>query len=406
MKLLKGNTLKTPNIAAILVALGISAFVLLAATVAAGYFERRCVHALAPILFLQKNQGIELQKIAFGQSDLLPLYGTSELVVDAPNKAADFFQTYPTGFDVFSVGKPGAASLILLQKLAAMGSDLRGKKVAISISPTYFFHENVPATYYNGNFSLLQAGELIYGRHLSFDLKRDVARRMLEYPKTLEKSILLTFTLRQLASDSPVNRVMYYGTVPLGVLENGILRMEDHCETLLYILKRWWRLQFAVRRSHQTLDWDGLIAEATAQVRGHSDSKTGSVGPEKGPEMFVAGEQNAQEWIDFELLLRGLNELGARPLVLSMPIDGRYFDRFGVGRRFRDLYYQRIRRLAQVHDVPLLDFQEHDLDEDFLVAHRDHLTAKGWLYFDKALDDFFHERLVLPPGDSSSTSLQ
>jgi hypothetical protein len=53
--------------------------------------------------------------------------------------------------------------------------------------------------------------------------------------------------------------------------------------------------------------------------------------------MFVAGEQNAREWIDFELLLRGLNELGARPLLLSIPIDGRYFDRFGVGRRFRDL---------------------------------------------------------------------
>ena len=130
------------------------------------------------------------------------------------------------------------------------------------------------------------------------------------------------------------------------------------------------------------------------------------MGVEKGPEMFVAGEQNAQEWIDFELLLRGLNELGARPLVLSMPIDGQYFDRFGVGRPFRDLYYKRIRGLAQVHQIPLLDFEEHDLDEDFLVAHRDHLTDKGWLYFDKALDDFFHQRLVLPPGDSPTTSRQ
>jgi D-alanine transfer protein len=398
--------LKTPNIAAASIALGIVAFILLAASVAGGYLERRYVRVLAPLLFLEKTEGIELQKIAFRQSDLLPFYGTSELVVSAANKAADFFQTYPTGFGVFSVGKPGAASLIQLQKLAAMGSDLRGKKVAISISPTYFFHENVPVTYYNGNFSLLQAGEIIYSRELSFELKRDVARRMLEYPKTLEKSVLLAFTLKQLASDSPMSRVMYYGTVPLGFLENGILRMQDHCQTLFYIFKRWWRLPFAVRRFPRTLDWDSLIADATPQVRGHDDSDTGSVGPEKGPEMFVAGEEHAHEWIDFELLLRVLNELGARPLVLSMPIDGRYFDRFGVGRQFRDLYYQRIRGLAQIHEVPLLDFEEHDLDEDFLVAHRDHLTDKGWLYFDKALDDFFHERLVLPPGKSSMTSLQ
>jgi D-alanine transfer protein len=400
------ETTKTSNLAAASIALGAVAFILLAATVAGAYFERRYVHVLAPDLFLQKTQGLELQKAAFAQPDLLPLYGSSELVVSAANKATDFFQTYPSGFGVFSVGKPGSASLILLQKLAAMGSDLRGKKVAISISPTYFFRQDVPAAYYNGNFSLLQAGEIIYSPHLSFDLKRDVARRMLRYPKTLEKSALLAFTLRQLASGSLMNRVLYYGTVPLGFLENGILRIQDHCETLLYILKRVWRLPVAVTRSLRTVDWDGLIADATAQARKHNNSDTGSVGPEKGPELFAAGEQNAHEWIDFELLLRGLNELGARPLVLSMPIDGKYFDRFGVGRPYRDLYYKRIRGLAEVHHIPLLAFEEHDLDEDFLVAHRDHLTDKGWLYFDKALDDFFHGRLVLPPADTPTTLIQ
>ena len=246
------DTTKTSNLAAASIALGTVAFLLLAAAVAGAYLERRYVHVLAPILFLQKTQGIEMQKVAFAQSDLLPLYGSSELVVSAANKATDFFQTYPTGFGVFSVGKPGSASLILLQKLAAMGSDLRGKKVAISISPTYFFRQDVPVAYYNGNFSLLQAGEIIYSPHLSFDLKRDVARRMLQYPKTLEKSALLAFTLRQLASDSLMNRVMYYGTVPLGLLENGILRIQDHCETLLYILKRVWRLPLAVTRSPRT----------------------------------------------------------------------------------------------------------------------------------------------------------
>ena len=79
----------------------------------------------------------------------------------------------------------------------------------------------------------------------------------------------------------------------------------------------------------------------------------------------MAGEQTAREWIDFELLLRGLNELGARPLLLSIPIDGQYFDQFGVGRAFRDLYYKRIRKLAQAHDVPLIDFAEHDLGRRF-----------------------------------------
>jgi D-alanine transfer protein len=394
---LKDNTYKPSNIAAASVALGIVAFLLLVAAVAGGFLERRYVHALAPQLFPEKGQGLVLQKIAFGESDLLPFYGSSELVKPAANKAADFFRTYPTGFSVFSVGKAGAESLILLQKLGALGSDLRGKKVVISISPTWFFKENSPAAYYDGNFSLLQAGELIYSSQLSFDLKRDVARRMLDYPKTLEKSALLAFTLRNLAADSPVNRLLYYATVPLGLFENSVLRMQDHFEMLFYIWKDWWRLHPHVRRSQRTIEWDSLIAEADAKVREHNDSDLEPIGPENGSGLFLAGEQNAHEWIDFELLLRGLNEIGARPLLLSIPIDGQYFDSFGVGRPFRDLYYKRIRSLARSHDVPLVDFEGHDLDQDFLAGHHDHLTDKGWLYFDKVIDDFYHDRLVLQP---------
>jgi D-alanine transfer protein len=389
--------LKTPHTSAALTALGMVAFLLLSVVIVGSHLERRYVHVLAPMLFPEKNQGIALQRIAFGQHDLLPLYGSSELVKPSANKAPDFFRTYPTGFNVFSVGKAGAASLILLQKLAAVGSDLRGKKVAISISPTWFFHRSVPIAYYNGNFSLLQAGEFVYNRHLSFRLKRDVARRMLEYPKTLEKSVLLAFTLRQLASDSRINRVMYYATVPLGLVENGILRIQDHCEMLFYIFKEWWRVQSHLRRSRQTIDWDQLIAAAATQVREHYDSDPEPIGPENGPEMFVMGERSAHEWIDFELLLRGLNELGARPLLLSIPIDGQYFDRFGVGRPFRDVYYKRMRDLAQTYRVPVVEFEGHDLDEDFLAGHHDHLTDKGWLYFDKEIDDFFHDRPLWRP---------
>ena len=90
-----------------------------------------------------------------------------------------------------------------------------------SLERHWFFKESVLVAYYDGNFSLLQAGELIYSREISFDLKRDVARRMLKYPKEVEKSFLLAFALKQLASGSPTNRLLYYVTVPLGRLEDG-----------------------------------------------------------------------------------------------------------------------------------------------------------------------------------------
>jgi len=232
---------------------------------------------------------------------------------------------------------------------------------------------------------------------VSFALKRDIARRMLKFPKTLEKSSLLTFTLQQLASHTVASRVLYYGTVPFGLLENGVLQIQDHCEMLFYLLKESGRLEHHVRHSKQAIDWERLMAEALSKVRVHHDSDPEPIGPEKGSEQFVTAEENAHEWADFALLLRELNELGARPLLLSMPIDGRYFDRFGVGRPFRDLYYKRVRQVAEAHNVPILDFEGHDLDEDFLAGHHDHLSDKGWLFFDKAIDNFFHDRVASQP---------
>jgi D-alanine transfer protein len=385
--------LKTPHLAASFVALCIAAAILGAGVITGRFLERRYIHVLAPILFPQKSQGIALQKLAFHHRDLLPIYGSSELVKPSGNKAADLFRSYPTGFSVFVVGKAGASSLITLQKLAAVGSDLDGKKLAIAVSPSWFFHD-IPIPYYNGNFSLLQAGELIYSGQLSFSLKCDIARRMLHYPDTLKKSVLLAFALEQIAANSPLSRALYYLTVPLGMMENGILRVQDYFETLFFIVKEWRALQVDTRRSASEVDWDKLIAPRTGE---NKDSDPEPIGAEMGSATFARGVTSAREWTDFELLLRGMNELGAQPLLLSIPIDGRYFDRFGVGRETRDLYYKRIRALAQQYHISLVDFEEHDEDEDFLAGHHDHLSEKGWLYFDKALDDFFHDRLASKP---------
>jgi D-alanine transfer protein len=71
----------------------------------------------------------------------LPLYGSSELIFPpVPEKASSFFRTAPTGFQVSPVGHGGTTSLIVLQKVSALGSDLRGKKLAISLEPGWLLN--------------------------------------------------------------------------------------------------------------------------------------------------------------------------------------------------------------------------------------------------------------------------
>ena len=118
---------------------------------------------------------------------LLPIYGSSELDLQAPYNrpfhATNLFRDYPTGFTIFPVGKAETTCLIILQKLAAVGPALKGRKVAVSVSPFWFFKRlTARADGYAGNFSALHAGELAFNTGLSLQLRQDAARRMLQYP--------------------------------------------------------------------------------------------------------------------------------------------------------------------------------------------------------------------------------
>lgn len=368
--------------------------------------ERRYVHALAPDLSEVKLHGVVLQKKAFAQPDLLVLYGSSELAKEMPNNAAQFFQDYPTGFRVFPVGQPGTTSLAVLQKVAAVGDDIAGKKVAFSMSPGWFFTEAFDPKWYEGNFSHLQAYELAFSSNLSRGLKHDIARRMLDYPKTLENQWLLDFTLHRLAGGTTADRVLYTAVWPLGMLENTIGRAQDHFEAALHIIDEDAKLNQPSRRGLRALNWNTLVkraaqfavnnaalqAKRNEVARKRQKFATTHVTTAAQTQNFVKMVKSAKEWNDLELLLRVFGELGAQPLLLSMPVEDIRLEAYGVSPEARTAYLRRLDETAARYDVALLDFREHQKDPAFLVDFLDHLSPQGWLYYNKALDDFYHER--------------
>src|SRR5262249_18606854 len=176
--------MKQTHLRAASLALSLIACLLVGATLYANWLERRYVHVLVPAEFSQKYLGSALQRAAFDQPDLLPVYGSSEWYIQKPYqdpyRAVNIFRGEPTGFAVFPIGYGDTTDLLILQRLAAVGPKLRGKKVVISLSPTWFFERlQEPHRAYAGNFSRLHAGAVVFSTDLSFDLKQSIARRML-----------------------------------------------------------------------------------------------------------------------------------------------------------------------------------------------------------------------------------
>src|SRR6266480_6741212 len=162
-----------PHLFAGLIAFGFVAAVLFGAEMAAVHLERTTILATAPELFPLKKQGLAFQRAAAQLPKVLPLYGSSELMIPpVPERASIFFRTAPTGFQLSPPGAGGASSLSMLQKIAALGSDLRAKKLAISLSPGWFLRTRWDG--YKGSFSLMAASEMTFGTALDFKLKRDI----------------------------------------------------------------------------------------------------------------------------------------------------------------------------------------------------------------------------------------
>src|SRR6266481_7790793 len=225
-----------PHLSSAVIACALTAAILCGARLLAIYLEKRTIHSTAPRDFFIKNQGLAFERAAARAPDILLLYGSSDLIDPIPNRASDFFSREPTGFEVCPVGKAGTTSLIILQKLGALGSELRGRKIAISLSASSFLTPAVRPDFYAGNFSLPAANGLFFGDSIDSNLKAAIAKRMLQFPDTLAEDGLLELAVRCLASGRPVDRLVLMAIWPLGKLQNLMLDLQDHFEALVYIL--------------------------------------------------------------------------------------------------------------------------------------------------------------------------
>jgi D-alanine transfer protein len=419
---------QTPHLAPALTAVILGVVVMAAFGFYARSLESRSILALAadeaiieregklsPI----KNQGTALQLAALETDGLLPIYGSSELNLQAdynrPFHTTNLFRNHPTGFTVFPVGKSATTCLIILQKLAAVGRALQGRKVAVSLTPFWFFERlTARADGYAGNFSNLHAGELAFNTRLSLALREDAARRMLQFPATLENRPLLRFALENLADGSPLSLACYEAVLPLGIVHNAIVRYQDHWSVVCYLWTHPEQTSSPVPPPNgRPLDWPMLHRQADVLYRAHSNNNEFGLDNEKwnrelrqemlrsrstrSDEAFLRTLQANQEWVDLELLLRELTELGARPLLLSMPIHGHWYDECGVTYTARRAYYQKLRAIGARYHTAVVDFADHDADQSFCHDNMGHLAPSGLVHYSQVLDGFFHDSIPRQP---------
>jgi D-alanine transfer protein len=219
---------------------------------------------------------------------------------------------------------------------------------------------------------------------------------MLQFPSTLAKSPPLEFAVRRLASGGRLDEIVFYMLWPLGKIQNAILDLQDHFAALGYILHNTKR---ATRHHLEVINWSELIADQ-GKNRGKSAGLEKHIVPPWAKEwIFRKRLEVTPEWEDLELLLRVLARIHARPLLLCTPLDGQVYDEAGISQSARDAFYTKVRGLAQRYNFPLIQFKEREADPAFLEPQSTHLTGKGWMFYNRVLDDFYHDRVPQSDGE-------
>jgi D-alanine transfer protein len=391
--------------------------------------EQRYVRTLAPATthWPEKSHAIAIQRSAFAQADLLPVYGSSELIIGSTHDADELFKYYPTGFRPFAVASAATTPIIMTLRLGSLGAALQGKRVVISISPPEFYRPQLEQPSYDANFSRLQATALTFSRQIPYALRQAAARRMVQYPTTIADDPILRWGVEALADRPPLGPVRYAAVLPLGLLQSTVLGLCDHWQFVAFV-HRHRELHGSESVVPAPIDWTAVEADAAREAanRGrnnpfeldgnywigngtrlqHPIDARGVHAPLQVISLMAKGlrhEPRSLEWQDLALLLDIVRALGGHPLLVSAPFPGPFYDYWGMTADKRARYYAQVRAIASREHVPVVDFAEHDSDRGFIRDAQEHLTDKGWVQYDEVFDAFFHGAPV--PGARPPTTV-
>ncbi|WP_243454535.1 D-alanyl-lipoteichoic acid biosynthesis protein DltD [Desulfosporosinus fructosivorans] len=373
-------------------------------------------------------QGSILQKMAFRDPNILPLYGSSEMSYIRDFQPARIF-TPETGFTPFLVGKGGNQTLIHVLNLAALGEEARGRKLAIFLSPQWFGLGGIPQLTFQGNFSALHAYEMLRDPRLSSELKQEIAKRLLQFPGAYKDFPFLEKMLADLVQpdwSSKMTRIIWAFPTQM---EYSALTFQDAYKTIMNVNKpplntvsqhagsskipkdstsrglainKTQTLIQGETSEYLRLDWAKLRTEAIEEGKKSSNNNPFGMDNRFYLEQIAPklqeqkdSDKNAKlfpspEYEDLILLMKVMKEKGVKPLFVILPMNGRWSDYTGFPRTERQACYKLLAQMVQAEDFQLSDFTAHEND-DYYLRDPWHLAWKGWIDVNEALDQFYRE---------------
>lgn len=327
----------------------------------------------------------------------IPVFGSSELsAADDIAYPKSLFKNGNSDFNMVLMGRGYTQSLHHVISIGAAADILPDRKAVLILSPQWFTSSHLSQDGYADRFSERMYSEFLKNPHISYATKERVSERV--------KS-LLTTDLQQL------ERVKKYEEVFIKHSLNPVVQLEMRLYDSFMNMRQRYLLGKEIKSLNtdnsqgvaaELIDYDSLMNEA--QEEGEKactnndfyiydeyydtyirDSKEDNKGAYKDMSYLTS-----PEYEDLRLFLDVCKETGIEPLIVSVPVNGRWYDWAGFPKEDREGYYENIKDICEEYKVELADFSDKEYEAYFLKDIM-HLGWKGWVYLDEAVYQFYKE---------------
>ena len=329
--------------------------------------------------------------------DAAVVMGSSELSAYTDMPAPDALFGSTSDFEVVLFGRGYTQCLLHAIDVGAYAKSLRTGKVVLILSPQWFERE-MEVEAFPDRFHERAYAAFLGNGDIPASIKREVAARV-------EESLV----------DDPTElaTVQLYDAVMVEKDLNPAARLQVLAHNTFMNAKA--NHDYAQRigtlpapksgtSPASEIDWDDVLEQATELGRKSCTNNDFFIQDEYFDEYVREGYESGEnkngragssmrestEWGDFELFLQVCEATGVEPLVVSVPVNGRWYDYAGFDRAERAWYYQQVRDLCAAHGAELADFSDREYEAYFLKDIM-HLGWRGWAHVCKAIYEYYSE---------------
>jgi D-alanine transfer protein len=353
------------------------------------------VEKAAVDLDFEMFQGEIIQKKMLESPKYLPIYGSSELSRLDTFHPSNYFKVNPIGITPFLVGRGGMQSFVHFLNFANQKEGLKNKKIVFILSPQWFDKQGIKQEAFSSNFSALQAYKFALEPKVSETLQIKGAKRLLTFDVVNNDKMLKALLEAKIYKDQKT-QMKAFMIKPFALAFMKVLEKRDLLESIFDVQvtklhpqpsliknKTWKELEknaYELAKSKSTNNpfyiddfyYNRKIKPKIAELKGYKRHASYLVSP---------------EYEDFQMVLDVLKEAKAKPLFVSVPVNGYWYDYMELSKKDREGYYKKIKHQIEKEGFPVLDLSNHEYDKYFL-KDTIHLGYKGWLPIDKAIIEF------------------